>query len=661
MRGQRWFGLAAACVLLLLTLAPAAAQTRLFPGVSIQGRIASDTPSIEYNFDALAGDRVRARVMGTQGLDASLAVLDLDNNVLAAGNTDPWSPDPTDGFVAYTIPADGAYKILISAEMGTSGEYLLQFEQASSVEPLTLGFEQTTRVPVLQDAGSLWLDFEAQPNCPTVMMARPDVDPSANPFGYLINVYDERGGQVGQLNGERPVENRLEFAAGSGRYWAEIKPWRSTRDGELLVSLTCAVGQPACAESVLSLPDAEPLPEIPPGLFSARGGGLLAYGESLQGDVGQAAPFLAYQFEAQEGDELALQVTGQSFGFNPALYVIAPSNDLIGFATDSPGAFKETDAVFATIAPESGAYVALVGSEDQGAGTFIIRLIGQTAAAPIPLPFEEAVTVEPAQLEGLDQPLLRYTFDAQPDCSTMVALQGQGADILSLGSYVRRAQGNPVGRLRVSDVTGAALVVPAGSGGYEVLLAPPDQFAAIEPLTLTVTCQLASQVCEAAAGNPLPPEVELPPFTPAPTPETACGDGICSGWENEFACPGDCDVCGNGVCGPFESYDTCRTDCPRPRSTPIPTSPPEILITPDNPAICGDGWCMADEAVTCCGDCGTCPTDVPAFCGDGTCDPFGLGENPETCPQDCGQDFCPRFCPSPNEPNLPEFCFTFCF
>jgi hypothetical protein len=302
-----------------------------------------------------------------------------------------------------------------------------------------------------------------------------------------------------------------------------------------------------------------------------------------------------------------------------------------------------------------------VGSEDQGAGTFIIRLIGQTAAAPIPLPFEEAVTVEPAQLEGLDQPLLRYTFDAQPDCSTMVALQGQGADILSLGSYVRRAQGNPVGRLRVSDVTGAALVVPAGSGGYEVLLAPPDQFAAIEPLTLTVTCQLASQVCEAAAGNPLPPEVELPPFTPAPTPETACGDGICSGWENEFACPGDCDVCGNGVCGPFESYDTCRTDCPRPRSTPIPTSPPEILITPDNPAICGDGWCMADEAVTCCGDCGTCPTDVPAFCGDGTCDPFGLGENPETCPQDCGQDFCPRFCPSPNEPNLPEFCFTFCF
>ena len=622
MRPQRWISLAAACVLLLLTLAPVAAQVRLFPGVSIQGRIASDTPSREYDFDALAGDRVRARVLGTQGLDASLAVLDLDNNVLAAGNTDPWSPDPTDGFVAYTIPADGPYKILISAEMGTSGEYLLQFEQASSVEPLTLGFEQTTRVPVGQDAASLWLDFEASADCPTVMTVHPQVDPAANPFGYLINVFDQNGAQVGQLNGERPVENRLEFAAGSGRYWAQVQPWRSARDGELLVTLSCAVGQPACTESVLSIPDDEPLPEIPPGLFSARAGGQLEYGSSLQGDVGQSAPFLAYQFAANEGDELALQVTGISFEFNPAMYIISPSNDLVGFATDSPGAFKAADAVFAAIATESGNYTALVGSEDNQAGAFVIRLIGQTAATPIPLPFEQPVVVEPAEFEGLDKPLLRYTFEAQPDCSTMVALTGDGAEALSLGSYVRREQGNAVGRLRVSDVTGAALVVPAGSGGYEVLLAPPDEFSAIEPLTLTVTCQLASEVCVAAAGNVMSTPVELPPFTPVPTPEIRCGDGVCGGgWENEYSCPGDCDVCGNGICGPFESYEYCRIDCPRPRATPT-TVPPEIIVTSENPAVCGDGWCMADEAVTCCGDCGTCATPVEPFCGDGTCDPL---------------------------------------
>lgn len=638
MRPQRWIGLAAACVLLLLALAPVAAQTRLFPGVSIQGRIASDTPSTEYNFDALAGDRIRARVMGTQGLDASLAIVDLDNNVLAAGNTDPWSPDPGDGFVAYTIPADGPYKILISAEMGTSGQYLLQFEQASLVEPLRLGLEQTTRVPVGQNAGALWLDFEASASCPTVMTIHPQVDPAASPFGYLINVYDSNGAQVGQLNGERPVENRLEFAAGSGRYWAQVQPWRSARDGELLVSLSCAAGQPACTESVLSIPDAVPLPEIPPGLFSARAGGLLEYGSAMQGEVGQSAPFLAYQFAATEGDELALQVTGISFAFDPDMYIISPSNELIGFATDSPGAFKANDAVFSAIATETGSYVALVGSQDNQAGAFVIRLIGQTAATPIPLPFEQPVVVEPSEFDGLDKPLLRYTFDAQPDCSTMVALTGQGADALSLGSYVRRAQGNAVGRLRVSDVTGAALVVPAGSGSYEVLLAPPDQFHAVEPLTLTVTCQLASEVCVASADNVMPEPVDLPPFTPAPTPAITCGDGICGGgWENEFSCPGDCDVCGNGVCGPFESYETCRTDCPRPRVTPVPTEAPVTPgPEPTHVPICGDGWCEADEAATCCGDCGTCPTAVPTQdpCGDGFCDYEG-GESYWTCPIDC--------------------------
>lgn len=571
--------------------------------------------------------------MGTQGLDTSLAILDLDNNVLAAGNSDPWSPDPTDGFVAYTIPADGPYKILISAEMGTSGQYLLQFEQASSVEPLRLGFGQTTRVPVGRNADSLWLDFDASASCPTVMTVHPLVDPAAGAFGYLVNVFDSNGAQVGQLNGERPVENRLEFAAGSGRYWAQIQPWNSAYDGELLVTLSCAAGQPVCSESVLSLPDAEPLPEIPPGLFSARAGGLLDYGTSMQGEVGQSSPFLAYQFAATEGDELALQVTGISFAFDPDMYIISPSNELIGFATDSPGAFKANDAVFAAIATETGSYVALVGSQDNQAGAFVIRLIGQTAATPIPLPFEQPVVVEPSEFDGLDKPLLRYTFEAQPDCSTMVALTGQGADTLSLGSYVRRAQGNAVGRLRVSDVTGAALVVPAGSGGYEVLLAPPDEFSAIEPLTLTVTCQLASEVCVAAAGNTMPEPVDLPPFTPAPTPVPQCGNGVCEGWEDEYSCPGDCDICGNGVCGPFETYDSCRIDCPT-----RPTATPELVTTPipqgTKVPVCGDGWCEADEAIYCCTDCGTCPTPTGPVCGDGFCD-YDAGEGYFTCPRDC--------------------------
>ncbi|MBL8145213.1 MAG: PPC domain-containing protein, partial [Anaerolineae bacterium] len=232
MRQRHWILLLAVCTVLALALAPATAQTRLFPGVSIQGRIASDTPSVEYSFDALAGDRIRARVLGIHGLDATLAILDANGDVMAAGNADPWSPDPTDGFVAFTVPADGPYSVLIGSEFGSSGDSLLQFEQDSAVEPLTLGFGQTTIVPVAQQDSSLWLDFEADPDCQTTMVVYPMVDSSEAYFGYLINVFDDSGAQVGQINGERPVENRLEFAAGSGRYWAQIQPWKSQRDGQ---------------------------------------------------------------------------------------------------------------------------------------------------------------------------------------------------------------------------------------------------------------------------------------------------------------------------------------------------------------------------------------------------------------------------------------------
>ena len=634
MRQHRWMVLAAACLLLIAGLFPAEAQTRLFPGVSIQGRIASDTPSVEYSFDALAGDRILARVLGIHGLDATLAILDASGNVAAAGNADPWSPDPTDGFVAYTIPADGPYSVLIGSEFGTSGEYLLQFEQDSAVDPLTLAFGQTTIVPVLQQDGALWLDFEADPDCPTTMVVYPMVDPSAAYFGYLINVFDQSGAQVGQINGERPVENRLVFAQGSGRYWAQIQQWKSLRDGQLLVTLSCGVEAPACSETALSIPDDQPLGDIPPGLFSARAGGEMTYGDALQGDVSQGSPYLLYQFQAEEGDELSVQVTGVSFAFNPEVYLVSPSSQLIGLAKDRPGAFKANDAVLSLIAGESGAYQAFVGSEDGQGGAFMIRLVGEAATAPISLPFEEPVIVLPEQLEGLDKPLLRYTFEAQPNCSTKVALQGEGADALSLGSFVRRAQGDPVGRLRVSEVTGAALVVPAGSGGYEVLLAPPDEFSAIEPLTLTVTCQLESAICEEAAANVMSTPVELPPFTPVPTDTPECGNDRCEGgWENEYSCPGDCDICGNGVCGPFETYETCRIDCP---FRPTPTSPPVSTVVPQGTKVpvCGDNWCEADEAIYCCTDCGTCPTDVPNPCGDGFCD-YDAGESYFTCPQDC--------------------------
>ncbi|HEY8376028.1 MAG TPA: MYXO-CTERM sorting domain-containing protein, partial [Nannocystis sp.] len=74
-----------------------------------------------------------------------------------------------------------------------------------------------------------------------------------------------------------------------------------------------------------------------------------------------------------------------------------------------------------------------------------------------------------------------------------------------------------------------------------------------------------------------------------------CGDGQCTGPENDQNCPQDC--------GP-----------------PEPT---------DGGGQCGDGTCDPNENPQ------ICPEDCPAVCGDGLCT---HDENPMTCPQDCGGD-----------------------
>ncbi|MBL8144935.1 MAG: hypothetical protein JNL34_01005, partial [Anaerolineae bacterium] len=547
-----------------------------------------------------------------------------DGAELLTGFDDAWSLEPGDSALWFDAPEGGAYEVVVAGENESAGDFLLQFNQAPAGSTALLPGGVAVPAPVSAANGPLRLQFAARSDCPTVLVITPDGGPD---FRALVQVSDDSGALIAEF-GAGPEEKRLTVEADSGQYVAEIIPLDGSADGQIVLTTACAAEQPACTAA----PQAANalLPAVTPaGLLMVQPGGEMTYGDALQGDVGQSSPFLLYQFMAEEGDELAVQVTGVSFNFNPEIYLVSPSQQLIGLAKDSPGAFKANDAVLSLIASESGAYQAFVGSEDGQAGAFMVRLVGKAATDPIELPFEVPVVVEPEQLQGLDSPLLRYTFEAQPNCATMVALQGQGADALSLGSYVRRAQGDPVGRLRVSNVTGAALVVPAGSGGYEVLLAPPDEFSAIEPLTLTVSCQLESAICEAAAANVMSTPVELPPFTPAPTAVPQCGNGKCEGWENEYSCPGDCDICGNGVCGPFESYESCRIDCPfRPTATPEPVS--TVVPQGTKVPVCGDSWCEADEAITCCGDCGTCPDP----CGDGYCDK-DAGENPETCRADC--------------------------
>jgi len=125
--------------------------------------------------------------------------------------------------------------------------------------------------------------------------------------------------------------------------------------------------------------------------------------------------------------------------------------------------------------------------------------------------------------------------------------------------------------------------------------------------------------------------------------DCGCWNGHCDSeqGETELTCYQDCGECGNGLCsGPEDQY-VCPEDCPRPIE-------------------CGDLFCEYDETHE------SCPEDC--HCGWDTCD---LDETPETCPEDCaetcgdgecdesiGEDWlrCPVDCRACNDRDYPIDC-----
>ncbi len=110
-----------------------------------------------------------------------------------------------------------------------------------------------------------------------------------------------------------------------------------------------------------------------------------------------------------------------------------------------------------------------------------------------------------------------------------------------------------------------------------------------------------------------------------------CGDGLCTGAENNDNCPADCKpstLCGDGVCDPSENCQDCFKDCACGSGQ---YCSPALKACAQRP--CGDGKCDSGIGE----DCNTCPADCKECkptpkCADGVCDP---SENCLDCPQDC--------------------------
>ena len=656
MRSRLWV-LLAAIVLLAVVLAPVAAQTRLFDGASLLGTLGPGAAAASFSFDAATGDRIGVRALGLNGLDPILSVIGPDGAELASATSDPSTLESGDSLITLTAPAAGAYSVSVAAEPDTAGDFLLQFEQspAGSVFPLPAG--QSAPIQISAAGGTLRLRFEGSADCPTVLVAHPSGDPG---FAALLSLTGEQGALLGQVTLGRD-EQRLTVTPGASSSLVEITPLPGSSDGEVIFTTACATEQPACTEAPAA-DSAVPVAFAEGDATLAQPGGVTFYGLARQGEIAQDSPPVAYTFDGTAGDTVAVLVTAISPDFDPVLSLIGPDRAPLGLAGNTPGSLRPADALLRAVLPEDGAYSVLVGSTNSGAGVYVIRLAQETTSSSTAIVADTPIDV--ALAAGADGGPQRFSFDALDSCPTALTLSSSDGDSPT-PVVVRKTNGEWVGELVPSQLSGASLVVAAASGAYDVMVAPADAGT----LTLQVSCQMQSLACT-ASGGPLLISTPTPAATAATgailravvsqnanlrtgdsqnyrliqsvpqgteldviaVSDTGSGwfrvrlaDGT-EGWITPFALTIDGDVLSLPRLLPGGGSSAGQA---------APTSAPAGgggSLPADSPGSPGDGSSDGGSSGG-----GITPTSDPGgsggVCGNGTCE---ANENPDSCYQDCG-------------------------
>jgi hypothetical protein len=637
---------------------------------------------VRTTFEGSAGDVISARVLSTTGvLNPMLTLESPSGEVLISVENDQFSPQPLDAAFSILLEESGTYTLIVVAEDGTEGEYLLQLNGRPQADNAPLSLGQTVTINLDRASTVQYFLFVADASCPTTLTVTNLTVGFPFGFPFAIKLRNLAGGQVATALGGRQLEDRFSVEAGSGIYEIELSSVNPLSDGQVRLAVTCADDQPTC-----ELPDLPPLvlptatptptPDTSSGI-AIQDGGFLNYNAAAIGFIGENSPLVQYTFAGLEGDLVSIQVIGISTDFDPQFTLITPEGGQERFSDNDFFSFNGTDAAVNLFLPATGNYSILVGGEGGAGGSFVVRVLARLPSVaqgitfgqvlPVDVPFETDIPTPTPTPPPFGEPLPNnpnppqiFRFTASDECPVAIVVDNN----ISPGEpftfpfvlTLRDLEGTVVGQVRGGNNVEARLIVAPRSGTYEAEITRINGRVegTIELLSLCAgdapMCELWREPTPAPVivrprntDTPTPTETPIPtftafPFIPSDTPipptatETLVPTLTPTFTETPTATP-----------------TVTATIEPSATYTDFPTSTPAITNTPDP---CGNGTCERGEGcfdgeqssgVQTSGESEPfqCPNpnycEADCACGNSVCEP-GLGENIETCEQDCA--FC---------------------
>lgn len=256
MRKRPVWGKAALMALLLVMMAGAVLMQRpaadaqgggsISYGSKVLGRISADLPEVMYSFNGTAGDLVQVQVRNWAGtLDPLVTLLTPDGQNADSSARSPFAVESHEATLALFLPQTGVYTLLVSAENGTNGQFLLTLQGRGPVNAIPLLYGQGLDVAVPLNPQPQYFVFETA-DCPTVFTVTNLSEGQPFTFPFMVKVRNAQGNLIALLYGGDAVEDRLVLPARSGRYEVEVLSEDPQQQGTIHLLVTCADQAPGC-------------------------------------------------------------------------------------------------------------------------------------------------------------------------------------------------------------------------------------------------------------------------------------------------------------------------------------------------------------------------------------------------------------------------------
>lgn len=242
-------------------------------GSKVLGRISADLPEVAYSFNGTAGDLIQVRVKNWVGtLDPQVTLLAPDGQNAGSSTRSPFAVASQDATLALFLPQTGVYMLLVSAESGTNGQFLLTLQGRGAVVATPLVYGQGRDVPVPLNPQPQYFVFETE-DCPTVFTVANLSEGQPFTFPFMVKVRNAQGNLIALLYGGDAVEDRLVLPARSGRYEVEVLSEDPQQQGTIHLLVSCADQAPGCIGGVSGAAGAAGTAAECPSCFSEDFGG----------------------------------------------------------------------------------------------------------------------------------------------------------------------------------------------------------------------------------------------------------------------------------------------------------------------------------------------------------------------------------------------------